>query len=498
MGLALDQDAGGPRGRERVHARDLLHVPVPPEPVADLEARLLVQAPPRCRVAARVGRAVGGDPRTGVPRDDVMAVDARGGGAHGGAGRAGVVRGRRWHGHEHGGDDQERDGQTARGGPHSAGRGDAHGDPLTSYSLPRRGDSLGRRVGSEHPVCGTYEAPVRPTMCITTPIDTGCRMWREAAPWHSRPDATGGNRTDVLRSRQSAAHRADRGRGARLGAGGRSTAADGNRLAAFRARAAEPTGAGIVILPDVRGLHPYYEELALRFAERGIDALAIDYFGRTAGAATAATRRSTTCRMSRRRRGPASRADIAAGVAAIRAADGERPGAAAALHDRVLHGRADVVPGRDPRPRPGGRHRVLRHGRRARGATMPRPRSTSPATSARRSSALFGGADAGIPPDASRPSSAALTAAGVDHRARHVPRRAAQLLRPQGDRVRRRERGRLGEGAGVRRFEDRGGRPDRQDRLTTFAPVLRGSTTSIAPGQVGVGRGGGEGRLRPG
>ena len=61
------------------------------------------------------------------------------------------------------------------------------------------------------------------------------------------------------------------------------TAADGNRLAAFRARAAEPTGAGMLILPDVRGLHPYYEELALRFAEHGVDALAIDYFGRTAG-----------------------------------------------------------------------------------------------------------------------------------------------------------------------------------------------------------------------
>ena len=61
------------------------------------------------------------------------------------------------------------------------------------------------------------------------------------------------------------------------------TAADGNELLAFRARASAPTGAGIVVLPDVRGLHPYYEELALRFAEAGIDAVAIDYFGRTAG-----------------------------------------------------------------------------------------------------------------------------------------------------------------------------------------------------------------------
>ena len=61
------------------------------------------------------------------------------------------------------------------------------------------------------------------------------------------------------------------------------TAADRNRFAAFRARASEPSGAGVVILPDVRGLHPYYEELALRFAEHGIDALALDWFGRTAG-----------------------------------------------------------------------------------------------------------------------------------------------------------------------------------------------------------------------
>ncbi len=60
-------------------------------------------------------------------------------------------------------------------------------------------------------------------------------------------------------------------------------AADGNRFAAFVARAAKPTGTGIVILPDVRGLHAYYRELTVRFAEHGVDAVAIDYFGRTAG-----------------------------------------------------------------------------------------------------------------------------------------------------------------------------------------------------------------------
>jgi carboxymethylenebutenolidase len=61
------------------------------------------------------------------------------------------------------------------------------------------------------------------------------------------------------------------------------TAADGNQLSAFEAKAAEPSGAAIVILPDVRGLHTYYVELAMRFAENGVDAVAIDWFGRTAG-----------------------------------------------------------------------------------------------------------------------------------------------------------------------------------------------------------------------
>jgi carboxymethylenebutenolidase len=60
-------------------------------------------------------------------------------------------------------------------------------------------------------------------------------------------------------------------------------AADGTRFAAFLSLPDEPGAAGVVILPDVRGLYRFYEELALRFAERGYPAVAIDYFGRTAG-----------------------------------------------------------------------------------------------------------------------------------------------------------------------------------------------------------------------
>jgi carboxymethylenebutenolidase len=60
---------------------------------------------------------------------------------------------------------------------------------------------------------------------------------------------------------------------------------DGTRFAAFAATPDKHAETGIVILPDVRGLYRFYEELALRFAERGIAAIAIDYFGRTAGVA---------------------------------------------------------------------------------------------------------------------------------------------------------------------------------------------------------------------
>lgn len=59
--------------------------------------------------------------------------------------------------------------------------------------------------------------------------------------------------------------------------------ADGNTFAAYLGMPAEPIGRNVVILPDVRGLHPYYEQLAIRFAEAGFHAVAFDYFGRNRG-----------------------------------------------------------------------------------------------------------------------------------------------------------------------------------------------------------------------
>ncbi|HZD18035.1 MAG TPA: dienelactone hydrolase family protein [Actinomycetota bacterium] len=62
------------------------------------------------------------------------------------------------------------------------------------------------------------------------------------------------------------------------------TAADGSPFAATLARTRAPDAPGMVILPDVRGLHPYYERLAEHVADAGIHALAVDLYGRTAGA----------------------------------------------------------------------------------------------------------------------------------------------------------------------------------------------------------------------
>lgn len=59
--------------------------------------------------------------------------------------------------------------------------------------------------------------------------------------------------------------------------------ADGTEFSAYKAVPAEPNGVNIVILPDVRGTHAYYEALATRFAQAGYTTVVIDYYGRTAG-----------------------------------------------------------------------------------------------------------------------------------------------------------------------------------------------------------------------
>src|SRR4051794_2441948 len=61
------------------------------------------------------------------------------------------------------------------------------------------------------------------------------------------------------------------------------TSEDGTRFSVAVAEAPGSDAAAVVILPDVRGLYRFYVELAERFAQAGHPAVAIDYFGRTAG-----------------------------------------------------------------------------------------------------------------------------------------------------------------------------------------------------------------------
>jgi carboxymethylenebutenolidase len=184
-------------------------------------------------------------------------------------------------------------------------------------------------------------------------------------------------------------------------------ARDGNRLAAFAATPDEPSRTGVVILPDIRGLYRFYEELALRFAERGHAAVAIDYFGRTAGVSKRDD--EFEYRPHVEQTTPAGvQADTAAGVAWLREAGsgsiftvgfcyGGRHSwlAAAAGHGLAgaigFYGRPGL--GSDGSPGPTQRAGELR----------------APILG------LMGGADAGIPVDEVRAFEQALADAGVEH-----------------------------------------------------------------------------------
>ena len=187
-------------------------------------------------------------------------------------------------------------------------------------------------------------------------------------------------------------------------------AADGNRLAAFVALPDDGGGAtGVVVLPDVRGLYRFYEELALRFAERGRPAVAIDWFGRTAGVAKRGEDFDYMEHVAQTTP-EGTQADIGAAVAYLRSPQGGNCGAVVTVgfcfggHISWLaaaagHGIAGAVgfygmPGeRGGRPGPTQRAHEL----------------AAPILG------LMGGADANIPPAVVAEFEAALREAGVEH-----------------------------------------------------------------------------------
>jgi carboxymethylenebutenolidase len=198
------------------------------------------------------------------------------------------------------------------------------------------------------------------------------------------------------------------------------TSEDGTEFDAYRAVAAEPTGAGILILPDVRGLHAYYEELALRYAEHGVDALAIDYFARTAGRGSRGAGFDYSSHV------PLTAwetlaADIRTGVATLRdpAWAGGRAPASVFTTGFCMGGRLaflsatlglDLAGVLGFYGWPAGPHRN--------GSPAPAEVAASIASPVL---AIWGGADRGITPDIVATFEGALVAAGVEHRSITYP-----------------------------------------------------------------------------
>ncbi|MFZ0492159.1 MAG: dienelactone hydrolase family protein [Acidimicrobiia bacterium] len=182
------------------------------------------------------------------------------------------------------------------------------------------------------------------------------------------------------------------------------TAQDGNEFAAYEATGTEPSRAAIVILPDVRGLFRFYEDLTSRFAQAGHDAIAIDYFGRTAGVSDRTNDwdfmphvKATTL--------TGIRDDVAAAVARLRAHDPGRSvftvgfcfGGSNSWHQAANGLGISGAVGFYGRPRRDGDSVIDRVGD-----------MTCPIL------ALMGGADPSIPREAIDEFEAALDAAGVD------------------------------------------------------------------------------------
>ena len=183
--------------------------------------------------------------------------------------------------------------------------------------------------------------------------------------------------------------------------------ADGTLVSAALAEAPQPGGPGVVILPDVRGLYPFYEQLAERFAQAGHDAVVVDYFARTAGLAPRGDDFDFQPHLSATTMEQVQ-ADIAAAVAVLRRRIGDRPAVAIGFcfggtHaflagtnpgldlDAVVGFYGKLSPGRLPRP-----------AERARSIGVPLL-------------GLFGGDDPSIPADEIAQFDMALREAGVRH-----------------------------------------------------------------------------------
>jgi len=184
--------------------------------------------------------------------------------------------------------------------------------------------------------------------------------------------------------------------------------ADGTRFASFEATPEGDAASTVLVLPDVRGLHPYYEELTCRFAQHGFRALAIDWFGRTAGSSSGRAEDFAYQEHMERIAYDQVRADVSAAVAHLRATGsdaatytigfcfGGKISFLSATFGLDLAGVIGLHAGLGPRndvPPP------VHHVAEFRSPVL----------------GLFGGADPSIPPEAIADFDRALSAAGVEH-----------------------------------------------------------------------------------
>jgi carboxymethylenebutenolidase len=187
---------------------------------------------------------------------------------------------------------------------------------------------------------------------------------------------------------------------------------DGTAVPAYAARAEQPSGAGVVIIPDVRGLHPYYEELTRRFAEAGVHAIAIDMYARTAGNEPRAEGFDYEPHVLQLQT-EAINDDVAAAAAYLREPEGGEPdrlytvgfclGGRVSLLQAARGIDLDGVVGFYPWPV--GPHR----------SGLPAPADEAPRFACPVLN-LYGGTDAGIPADVRQAFDHALDAASVEHR----------------------------------------------------------------------------------
>jgi carboxymethylenebutenolidase len=186
------------------------------------------------------------------------------------------------------------------------------------------------------------------------------------------------------------------------------TSSDGARFSAAIAVSPDDSPPAVVVLPDVRGLYRFYVDLIERFAQAGHSAIAIDYFGRTAGLGERDEHFDYPKHMEQTRV-ETIQADIAAAIEQLR----QRTGASSVVTVGFCFGGANsFLAAANPGLALDGVVGFY-------GSLAARPNRPSPIERAVDVQCpvlgLFGGADDHIPPDQVSAFDSALADAGVDH-----------------------------------------------------------------------------------